>query len=688
MTHVSGPSKGLDNPLLRSGLPDFPSIRPEHALPAVEARLAEYRELLDEIENGIAPASVGTLAREIVADDALALAWSSIGHLHGVANSPEWREAFSACLEKITAFYTERGHNRALFECWQAVAERPDFAERPTAFRRMVEEELADFRQSGVDLDHDARERFAEISMRLSKLGNAFGNHVLDATEAWFEQFEDAGALAGLPPSALDTLSAKAAEAGSEGWRADLSYPCYRAVVTYADDRSLRRRFYEAHATRASSQGPHAGRYDNEPIVEEILALRAEQAGLLGFDSAAALKLSRRMAPDVAATERFVLDLAERARPAAESQLHELAEFAGELGGPAELEPWDIAYYSEKLREARLGLSQEKLKPWFELESVLAALFGLAEDLFGVRFERDDSVPCWHRDVRFYRLADTSASGDGADAAGLYIDLYARTGKQGGAWMDVCRQRMALDGQPVRPPVAYLTCNFAAPVAGSPSLLTHDDVVTLFHEFGHTLHHLLTRVDWPPVAGISGVEWDAVELPSQLLEGWVWEPEFLHRFARHHETGQPLPDEWIAALDADRKFLGALALTRQIEFALTDLALHRGPVDSPIAVMREVHDRVAVTPLPDYNRFLMSFSHLFDGGYAAGYYSYLWAERLARDAFEVFRENGLQDRESGQRLRDAILSVGGSRPMHESWLAFRGREARIEPLLDSYGIAA
>jgi oligopeptidase A len=331
-----------------------------------------------------------------------------------------------------------------------------------------------------------------------------------------------------------------------------------------------------------------------------------------------------------------------------------------------------------------LGLSQEKLKPWFELEAVLGALFGLAEQLFGVRFQRDDEVAAWHDSVRFYRLV---GSGERADA-GLYVDLYARAGKQGGAWMDVCRQRMALPDRTARPPVAFLTCNFSPPMAGRPSLLTHDDVVTLFHEFGHTLHHLLTRVDWPPVAGIAGVEWDAVELPSQLLEGWVWEPDFLRGFARHHETGEPLPDEWIHALDADRKFLGAMALLRQIEFALTDLELHRGPVADPNAVARQVHQRVGVTPLPDCNRFLMSFSHLFDGGYAAGYYSYLWAERLARDAFELFRERGLVDRATGRRLLDEVLAVGGSRPMHESWLAFRGREPRLEPLLDSYGVAA
>jgi oligopeptidase A len=673
-----------DNPLLADTLPAFPDIRPEHALPAIETRLAEYRAVLDDIESGRAPPAPETLTREVLADDALALAWSSVGHLHAVSNTPAWREALAACLEKITAFYTARGQNRAVFECWKAVSRAPSFSEQPQPFRRMVAEELIDFRQSGVDLAEAPRARFAAISMRLSELGHAFGNNVLDATEGWYQDFDDAEALAGLPQSELETLAAKARDAGVDGWRADLSYPCYRAVVTYADDRELRRRYYAAHATRASSQGPQAGQHDNEPVVGEMLALRHEQAGLLGYGSAAECRLSRRMAPDVDAVERFLLDLADRARPAAREQLAELTAFARDDGGRDPLQPWDIPYYSEKMREARLGLSQEKLKPWFELEAVLGALFGLAEQLFGVRFQRDDEVAAWHDSVRFYRLV---GSGERADA-GLYVDLYARAGKQGGAWMDVCRQRMALPDRAARPPVAFLTCNFSPPVSGRPSLLTHDDVVTLFHEFGHTLHHLLTRVDWPPVAGIAGVEWDAVELPSQLLEGWVWEPDFLRGFARHHETGEPLPDEWIHALDADRKFLGAMALLRQIEFALTDLELHRGPVADPNAVARQVHQRVGVTPLPDCNRFLMSFSHLFDGGYAAGYYSYLWAERLARDAFELFRERGLVDRATGRRLLDEVLAVGGSRPMHESWLAFRGREPRLEPLLDSYGVAA
>jgi len=393
----------MPNPLLEPGLPKFSGIRPKHAVAAVEHRLVDYQGLIDAVESGEMPASSETITREVLADDALALAWSPIGHLHAVVNTPAWREAFSACLEKITAFYTARGQNRALFECWKRVSEQDDFTEQPAAFRRMVEQELIDFRQSGVDLAETERERFAEISLKLSKLGNTFGNHVLDATEGWAEDFDGAQALAGLPSSDLETLAAKSAEAGKSGWRADLSYPCYRAMVTYADDRGVRERFYTAHATRASARGPQAGQHDNEPIVGEMLALRQEQARLLGYASAAELKLSRRMAPDVATIERFLDDLAERARPEAERQLAELQNFAVETGGPESLQPWDIAYYSEKMREKRLGLSQEKLKPWFELETTLGGLFELARNLFGARLERDDTVPVWHPSVRFYR---------------------------------------------------------------------------------------------------------------------------------------------------------------------------------------------------------------------------------------------------------------------------------------------
>jgi len=679
---------GTDNPLLAQDLPRFGDIRAEHAAPAIDLRLAEYQALLDELDTGAPDDPAAFIRREILADDALALVWSSIGHLHAVTNSAEWREAFSACLDKITAFYTARGHNRALFDVWSRAARASDFNDQSDAWRRMVEHELTDFRHSGVDLDPPQRDRFAEISMRQSRLGNQFGNHVLDATEQWYEDFDSAEALAGLPSTALDTLAEKARAADREGWRADLSYPCYRAIIIHADDRELRRRFYVAHSTRASGQGPHAGRHDNEPVVDEMLALRREEAALLGFVTPAELKLERRMAPDVATIEAFLRDLAHRARPSARRQIDELAEFARAHGGPDSLEPWDLAYWTEKMREATLGLSQEKLKPWFELERTLDALFDLAGTLFGVRIQRDENVAVWHPDVRFYRIATAPDQ----PAAGIYIDLYARNGKQGGAWMDVSRQRLGLSGAEPRAPIAYLTCNFAAPGRDDdgprPSLLTHDDVVTLFHEFGHCLHHLLTEVDLPPVAGISGVEWDAVELPSQLLEGWTWAPEFLRRHARHFETGEALPEAWIEALDADRKFMGAPGLLRQIEFALTDMELHAEPGSEPVNIARRVHDEIAVMDMPDYNRYLMSFSHLFDGGYAAGYYSYLWAERLARDAFEMFREHGLTNRDCGERLRREILAVGGSRPMHESWIAFRGREPALDPLLEAWGIAA
>ncbi len=672
------------NPLLAAGLPRFASVRPEHALPAIEQRLAEYRALIEGIEDeDEAPDYARVVEAETLADNALAAAWSTISHLHSVTQTPEWREVYPDCLERLTRFHSERSQNRALFDAYQALRRRADFDRQPAAMRASIEHELIQFRLGGVDLPAGQRTRFAEISLRLSALGNRFGNHVLDATEAWSEHFSDARQLAGLPDGELDLLADMADRAGRSGWLANLSFPAYRAIITYADDRDLRERFHRAHVSRAADTGPHAGRFDNTPIVAEMLALRQEQARLLGFDSHAHMRLARRMADSPEDVEGFLLDLAGRARNRARAQLDELEAFAAGLGAELPLAPWDLAYYSEKLRERALGINREKLKPWFELETVFGGLFKLTQELFGLTFTPDDTVETWHPDVRYYRIGD----GGGETVAGLFLDLYARPRKSGGAWMDVCRSRMVI-GDRSQQPVAYLTCNFAPPGKDQPSLLTHDDVVTLFHEFGHCLHHLLTRVDLPGVGGISGVEWDAVELPSQLLEGWAWDQTSLDRYARHVDSGEPLPRTWLDALKADRQFHGALALLRQIEFALTDLRVHAaGPVD-PAAVHRAVHAELAVVPMIDDNRFLMSFSHLFDGGYAAGYYSYLWAERLARDAFEWFGEQGLFRREAGEHLAREILSVGASRPMAESWQAFRGREARLEPLLDAYGIAA
>ncbi|NEZ03216.1 M3 family metallopeptidase [Wenzhouxiangella sp. XN201] len=674
----------LENPLLDGGLPAFSKIRPEHALPALEKRLADYLEVIERIESLDKEVDYGNVVvAETLADNALANTWSAISHLHAVINTPEWRDAYQACLAPMTRFHTERGQNRKLWAAYKALAEREDFVTQDAALRATVEHELRNFHLAGVDLPESERKRFGETSLRLSELGNRFGNHVLDATEAYSETFDEAEQLAGLPESELELLAGMARDAGQDGWMANLSFPAYRAVITYADDRDLRQRFHRAFATRASETGPQGGQFDNGPVMREMLALRDEQARLLDFEHHAAMRLSTRMADTAEEVEGFLNHLAERARPQAKAQLEELNGFAGDLGAETPLEPWDIAYYSEKLREQKLGINESMLKPWFELQRVFDGLFTTAGELFGLRFEADERIDTWHEDVHFFHVLDES----GEKTAGLYLDLYSRPRKSGGAWMDVCRARMRVGGIE-QLPIAYLTCNFAPPGQDQPSLLTHDDVVTLFHEFGHCLHHLLTRIDLPGVAGINGVEWDAVELPSQLMEGWAWEAESLERYARHVDTGEPLPEEMLAGLKANQQFLGAMALVRQIEFALCDLALHTRPGADPIDVMHEVNDRIAVLPMPAYNRFLMSFSHLFDGGYAAGYYSYLWAELLARDAFDLFRDKGLFDSDTGHRLAREILEVGSSRPMQDSWLAFRGREPALEPLLASYGIAA
>lgn len=694
MTTTTVENSTDSNPLLAQGLPLFNSIEARHALPAIEQRLAEYRQVLEDIENtGDAVNYESVVDAETLADNALSSAWSTISHLHSVNNTPEWREAYSSCLEPLTRFSNERGQNRALFSAYQALAERDDFSAQPADLRAAVNHELRDFKLAGVALPEADRNRFAELNLRLSELSNTFGNQVMDATEAYRESFDSVDELSGLPESDLGLLKSLAEQAGDDGWAANLSFPAYRAIITYADDRDLRERFHRAYATRASDQGPQAGQFDNSPLVAEMLQLRARQAELLGFKDFATMSLTTRMADTPEQINSFLTELAERARPLAAQQLAELNDFAAGLGADAPLKAWDIPYYAEKMREQQLGISQEKLKPWFELSRCFDGLFEVAYELFGLRFEADTSVETWHPDVHFFRVFNS----EGQAMAGLFLDLYARERKQGGAWMGICRSRLELANlsQPQsqhqsrhlsQQPIAYLTCNFAQPGEGQPSLLTHTDVVTLFHEFGHCLHHLLTKIKRPSVGGISGVEWDAVELPSQLLESWAWDAEALNRYARHVETNNALPAEMLEGLLADRQFQGAMALLRQIEFALADLRLHSEREVNAVNIMREVNQKVAVIPMQEDNRFIMSFSHLFNGGYAAGYYSYLWAERLARDAFQVFREHGVFNRSAGKKLADEILEVGASRPMAESWTAFREQDAALEPLLAAYGV--
>lgn len=671
------------NPLLATGLPKFRHIEPAHALPAIESLVAEHQSLIDQITS--LPSDDldynTVLWAETLAGEALANAWSTVGHLHRVMNSEAWREAFGACLPIISRFSTERSQNPDLCRVYQSLAERPDFENQPQAVQTAVLNQLRDFKLSGVDQPPAIRDALKEKSLRLSELSNAFGNHVMDATDSFQVHFASKEALKGLPEDALAQMAERAKAHNQEGYLADLSMPSYRAIITYAEDRALRQRFHEAYATRASDQGPQAGQHDNGPIVQEMLKLRHEVAETLGFEHHADYTLQTRMAKSVQAIETFLHDLAARAKPIAEEQLATLSAFAAEQEAPLPLAPWDVPYYTEKLREATLGINDERLKPYFEVQAMFAGLFQTAEKLFEVSFEKDPSVETYHPDVSFYWVNDAT----GERMAGLYLDIYARPKKAGGAWMDVCRSRLVY-GDRHQHPIAYLTCNFASPAPNQPSLLTHDDVVTLFHEFGHCLHHLLTRIDLPAVAGIHGVEWDAVELPSQLLEGWSLASEALNSYAHHIETGQPLPADELQSLRANRQFQGALALLRQIQFALTDLTLHQQAQEDPIALAKEIEREISVTPSPEYNRFVMSFSHLFNGGYSAGYYSYLWAERLARDAFAMFESSGVYNKTLGKQLAESILSVGGSRPMAASWQAFAGREARLEPLLAAYGI--
>ncbi|WP_257386948.1 M3 family metallopeptidase [Tahibacter caeni] len=675
------------NPLLRDGeLPAFSEIRPEHVVPAVEHILNDYRAAIDALTAASGTRDfANTLLPQEVWEERLDRTWSPVSHLHSVKDSDELRKAYSTALEAITEYSTELGQNRELYAAVDAVAQRSDFAGLPRPARTLTEHALRDFRLSGVALEEPARSRFKTIANELSRLATEFEEAVLDASEAWSEHLTDAAALAGIPESGRAVLAAYAREKELDGWLVTLKQPSVQAVLTYADDRALRERVYTANATRASDQGPDAGRFDNSERIEQILALRHEAAQLLGFANAAEESLATKMAASPQKVLDFLTDLVRRARPVAEREIAELRAFAAAELGLADLQPWDIGYASEKLRERRFQLNEEELKPYFPLPAVIAGLFGICERVFGIRLQRRDGIDVWHEDVAYYEVFDAN----GQPIAGAYVDLYARSGKRGGAWMDVCRSRFR-DADGLHRPIAYLTCNFAPPTATAPSLLTHDDVLTLFHEFGHGLHHLLTEIDYPGVSGISGVEWDAVELPSQFLENFGWQRETLDLFARHYQTGEALPDALFQRMLAARHFQAGMFLVRQLEFALFDFRLHlefdpaRGA--RTLEVLQQVRRDVAVVHPPAWQRFPHSFTHIFAGGYGAGYYSYLWAEVLSADAFARFEAEGVFNGATGADFRREVLAVGGSRPALESFVAFRGREPDAEALLHSYGL--
>ncbi len=679
----------MDNPLLDfSGLPRFSEIRPEHVEPAVDALLAECRQTIECALKRTDDYTWDNLVAPIEeADDRLDRAWSQVNHMNSVVNSGTLREAYNACLPKLSEYATEVGQNEALFRAFRQIADGPEYMRLDAAQRKVIDNALRDFHLSGVDLPPRQRARFREVMQELSSLHARFEENLLDATNGWHKQVTDENRLAGLPHSARALARQIAEREGLEGWVFNLEFPSYHPVMSYADDRDLRRELYEAYVTRASDEGPNAGKWDNTPVMERILALRHEVAQLLGYRNYAERSLATKMARSTDEVMRFLHELAARALPKAREELDEVRAFARERHGMADLEAWDVAYYSEKLRQHKYAISQEELKPYFPETRVLPGMFAVVERLYGLDIREREGIDAWHPDVRFFEIFDR----DGSLRGQFYLDLYARPNKRGGAWMDECisRRRTA---HGVQTPVAFLTCNFSPPIGDDPALLTHDEVITLFHEFGHGLHHMLTRVDYAGVSGISGVAWDAVELPSQFMENWCWEREALDLIAGHYRSGERLPGDLFERMRAARNFQSAMQMVRQLEFAIFDFRLHMeyDPARGPriYEILDEVRREVAVIHPPSFNRFPHSFSHIFAGGYAAGYYSYKWAEVLSADAFAAFEERGVFDRETGERFLRAILERGGSREPMELFVDFRGREPTIDALLRHSGLAA
>jgi oligopeptidase A len=685
----------MTNPLLAARplntLPTFADIKPEQAGPAVDQVILDNRAQLDALLKDLHEPTWSSLVEPLEdLGERISRAWGPVSHLFSVTSTPEWRAAFNESLPKVTEYGLEMSQSEALYQAYKALSESAGFAKLNPIQQKVVRDALRDFRLSGIGLPAEQKERFKQISMRLSELQTKFEENVMDAIQAWSQHVTDASRLEGMSPAALEQAAAKAKAKNLEGWLLTLDYPSYDAVISYANDRELRRELYTAYATRASDQGPQAGQFDNSPLMDEILALRHEEAQLLGYKNFAELSLATKMAESPDAVETFLLDLAKRSKARAATEVEELRDFARTLGGPDKLEPWDLAFYAEKLKEQKLDLNDEVLRPYFPLPAVLDGLFGLIHRLYGAKVVAEPGVSVWHPQVTAYALQDDQGKTFGR----FYLDPYAREQKRGGAWMDECVSRRR-SSEGLQLPVAYLVCNFRPPLGDQPGLLTHDELVTLYHEFGHGLHLLMTQVEESALAGIHGVEWDAVELPSQFMENWCYEPALLKAYARHWQTGEPLPDAQIDKLRESRVFQTGLATVRQVEFALFDLRLHRDFVPGQGARVLEtigkVRDEVSVLRPPAFNRMPWSFSHIFAGGYAAGYYSYKWAEVLSADAFAAFEEAGLTPenlRQTGRKFLDGILSRGGSREAAELFREFRGREPSIEPLLRHNGLVA
>jgi oligopeptidase A len=672
----------MSNPLLDfSGLPRFEDIRAEHVGPAVDALVAEGQRTIERLATQDAAPTWENFVEPLDdANERLARAWSQVSHLNAVVNSPPLRDAYNTALPKVTQYFSEQGQDQRLHAGFKAIAASGAFASYPPGRRRHVENELRDFRLGGAELPPPQKARFLEIQAELAALGSKFSDNVLDATNDFALYVTDPAEVAGIPGDVLATAREGAAKDQREGWKLTLHMPCYMPVMQYADDAGVREKMYRAYVTRASEFGKPE--WDNGGKIRRILELRAEAAGLLGFGSYAEVSLATKMAGSPREVLDFLDDLATRARFFALRDMQELRDFArGELG-VAELQAWDVAYASEKLRQRRYSFSDQEVKQYFQEGEVFSGLFRVVETIYGVKV-REAQAPLYHPHARFFEIVDSS----GGRVGQFYLDLYARESKRGGAWMDDAINRRRLANR-VQTPVAFLTCNFAAPVGGKPALFTHGEVSTLFHEFGHGLHQLLTQVDELGVSGINGVEWDAVELPSQFMENFCWEWDVVAPMTRHVDTGERIPRALFDRMLAAKNFQSGMGFVRQLEFATFDMRLHAENPASPMALLEEVRAKVAVYPVPAYNRFPNQFSHIFAGGYAAGYYSYKWAEVLSSDAYGAFEEGGVLNPEIGARFRREVLACGGSRPALESFIAFRGRRPEIDALLRHNGMTA
>ncbi len=669
--------------LITPALPNFSSIHPEQIQKDLQTMLDEHRSLITALVKAENPSWSSVAQPMDNMADQLNKYWSPISHLNSVRNNEALRQAYNASLPELSKYSTEIGQNRNLYDAFASIKTSSEFPGLTEAQQKSISNTLRDFHLAGVDLADDKKARYKEISQRLAEITSEFSDNVLDATQAWTKHFASAEGLAGLPKTALAGAKQAAKVRNKEGYVVTLDFPSYYAVMTFAENRELRKEVYEAFSTRASDQGPHAGRYDNSWLMEEILQLRLEKSKLLGFTTYADYSLATKMAGSPEEVLGFLNDLAEKSKPRAEKEMQELREFAKEQGLES-LEAWDVSFYSEKLKQERYAISQEELKPYFPVEKVVNGMFAVVERLFGVTLKAVTDVNRYHEDIRYFEVER-----GGKSIAGIFMDLFARENKRGGAWMADYSVRRKLDDGRIQKPIAFITCNFASATEEHPALLTHNEVTTLFHEFGHALHHMLTKVDCNDVSGINGVAWDAVELPSQFLENWCWQEEGIRLISAHYQTQEPLPHELLEKMLAAKNFQSAMMMVRQLEFALFDFRLHHEYQPDGFSIQEildQVRNKVAVVQPPAFNRFQHSFSHIFAGGYAAGYYSYKWAEVLAADAFSKFEETGVFNPETGREFLHCILEKGGSREPMELFVEFRGRPPQTDALLRHNGI--